>query len=270
MRLPELVPGTLIRRHKRFLAEVQLPDGTQVTAHCPNTGAMTGLTQPGSRVWLSRADKPGRKLAWTWELVETMAGVLVGIHTGRANALVAEAVQAGLIPALIGHTVLRSEVTLPGQGRLDLLLNGPDGRPCWVEVKNVTAAVAAGTGYFPDAASRRAARHMEALVQRVQAGERAAVIFCVQRPDVERVCPAAHIDPDFTRALMRAAAAGVEIYALGASVELDAIRLMRNLNVSLIDPHRSFLTPSERKGSRSKVGEGRTTTPRKQACSGFT
>ncbi len=233
MLLPELTPGLLIRRLKRFLAEVQLLDGSPVTAHCPNTGAMTGLTQPGSRVWLSRADNPRRKLGWTWELVETPAGVRVGIHTGRANALVAEALEAGLIPALAGHTLQRREVTLPGQGRLDLLLTGPDGRPCWVEVKNVTAAQAAGTGYFPDAVSRRAARHLQALVQRVQAGERAAVIFCVQRPDVARVCPAAHIDPDFTSALLQAAVAGVELYALGAWVGLEEVRLVRSLPVAL-------------------------------------
>jgi sugar fermentation stimulation protein A len=226
-----LTTGTLLRRYKRFLADVRLDSGQEVTAHCPNTGSMLGLNVPGNRVWLSPADNPGRKLAWTWEMVE-VDGIPVGIHTGRANGLVREALEKGLIPGLAGFTTCRAEAPLVGRSRTDLLLGFPQG-PCFVEVKSVTAAVEDGVGFFPDAVSDRAARHMRELAHAVAGGARAAVVFCVQRADVEEVRPADHIDPAFGMALRQAAAGGVELYALGAELSERGIRLERLLPVNL-------------------------------------
>jgi len=226
------VPGVLLRRYQRFLADVRLDSGETVTAHCPNTGSMLSLKDPGNRVWLSPACNPGRKLAWTWELVETVAGVTVGIHTGRANQLVAEALAAGMIPELAGYAGMRREARLGGRSRSDLLLQYPGGG-CHVEVKSVTAAVNEAIGFFPDAVSARALKHLRELGLRVEGGERAAVVFCVQREDVQAVRPADHIDPAFARALRQAARAGVEVYALGARVSPAEIRLVRRLPVLL-------------------------------------
>ena len=232
MKLPSLLEGRLIKRYQRFLADVELASGEVVTAHCPNTGSMLGLKDPGSRVWLSRADNPRRKLAFTWELVETMAGVQVGIHTGRANRLVEEALATGLLPKLAGYQALRRETRLGEASRTDLRLEWP-GQVCHVEVKSVTAAVADGIGFFPDAVSLRAHRHLLELGRRVAAGERAAVVFCVQRGDVAAVRPADHIDPGFGQILRGAAGLGVEVYALGARVSAAEIRLQQVLPVEL-------------------------------------
>jgi len=232
MDLPPLEPGRLIRRYQRFLADVALEGGDTVTAHCPNTGSMLGLNTPGQRVWLAPARGPGRKLAWTWELAETTNGVLVGIHTGRANALVREALEASRIPSLAGCQEIRSEPRLGEGSRADFLLRHQD-RNAWLEVKSVTAAVQAGVGFFPHAASERARRHLAELTRRRAAGDRAVVVFCAQRPDVRAVRPADHIDPAFGAALRQAAAEGVEIIALGASVSPRRISLERTLTVTL-------------------------------------
>jgi sugar fermentation stimulation protein A len=232
MQLPPLSRGILLRRYQRFLADVRLDTGDTVTAHCANTGSMLGLKAPGSRVWLSRSDNPKRKLAWTWELVEPAPGVLCGIHTGRANALVQEALAAGLLPELAGYRELRREAPLAEGSRSDLRLDYGHG-VCHVEVKSVTAAARDGIGFFPDAVSVRAVKHLRELAGRVGQGERAAVVFCVQRPDVTEVRPAAHIDPAFAAALARAAALGVELYALGARVSTEGIALEQRLAVDI-------------------------------------
>lgn len=233
MNLPPLVSGTLLRRYQRFLADIRLDSGETVTAHCANTGSMLGLNQPGSRAWLSHSDNPKRKLAWTWELVEPAPGVLCGIHTGRANALVQEALEAGLLPELAGYREVRREAPLGTGSRSDLRLDYGD-TVRHVEVKSVTAAGLGGIGWFPDAVSVRAAKHLRELAARVAEGERAAVVFCVQRPDVAAVRPAAHIDPAFAVALTQAAGRGVELYALGARVSPEAIALERRLAVHVI------------------------------------
>lgn len=232
MKLPTLLEGALLRRYQRFLADVRLASGETITAHCPNTGSMLGLKDEGNRVWLSRADNLKRKLAFTWELVEVAGGVQVGIHTGRANGLVAEALAAGMIPALAGYRELRRETRLAEGSRTDIRLEWP-GQVCHVEVKSVTAAVADGVGFFPDAVSIRAHKHLLELGRRVAAGERAAVVFCVQRGDVKAVRPADHIDPAFGRALREAAGWGVELYALRARVSPAEIRLQDLLAVDL-------------------------------------
>ena len=233
-----LIRGELIRRYKRFLADVILADGSETTVHCPNTGSMLGCQAPGSTVWLLPVDNPARKYPLGWELVEARAAVLVGINTGRSNALVAEALSRGLIPELEGFDRIRREVKVEGtRSRIDFLLEDhPEGPDCYLEVKNVTAAVEDGCGFFPDAVSVRATRHVEELAERVQRGQRGALCFCVQRADVERVRPADEIDPAYGRALRRAVESGVEVYALGASVTPEGVSLERQLPVDL-DPH---------------------------------
>lgn len=229
-----LATGTLLRRYQRFLADVRLDSGATVTAHCPNTGSMLGLKAPGNRVWLSAADNPARKLAWTWEMVtaDENPQVRVGIHTGRANGLVGEALDAGLIPELAGFARRRAEAPLGERSRTDWLLDYPAGQ-AYVEVKSVTAAVTDGVGRFPDAVSARASKHMGELAQVVARGARAAVVFCVQRADVHAVAPADAIDPVFGAALRAAAGQGVELYALGAELDDAGIRLVRPLPVWL-------------------------------------
>ena len=231
MRFPApLLEGRLLRRYQRFLADVDTPAGI-VTAHCPNTGAMQGCAEPGMRVWLSPASNPARKLAWTWELVEALPGVVVGMHTGRSNALVREAIEAGRVPELAGYTAIRPEVKYGAGSRIDLLLAAP-GRPdCYVEVKNVTAAVAGRVGYFPDAVTTRGTKHLREMSAMVAAGHRAVLVFCVQRGDVDCVRPADHIDPVYGRTLREALAAGVEVIALGATVTPEGIELERRLAV---------------------------------------
>lgn len=229
-----LSEGRLVRRYKRFLADVELADGSLVTAHCANTGSMLGCAQPGSRVWLSRSHDPKRKLAWTWELVE-VNGVPVGIHTGRSNALAREAIEAGLVPELAGYPRIRGEVAYGGEdgkrSRIDLLLEADDRPPCWVEVKNVSAAVSHGIALFPDAVTVRGQKHVLEMMDRVAAGDRAALLFCVQRNDVGEVRPADAIDPEYGRLLRRALAAGVEVYALAGAPSPEEIRLCRPLPV---------------------------------------
>ncbi|MEW5890110.1 MAG: DNA/RNA nuclease SfsA [Pseudomonadota bacterium] len=220
-----LIEGRLLRRYWRFLADVDLGGGTVVTAHCPNTGSMLGCARVGSRVWLSRHDSGTRKYPHTWELVEA-DGVLVGINTGRTNRLVEEAVAAGVIPELAGYRRLRREVRYGAEGsRIDLLLEDDGRAPCYVEIKNVTAAVHDGIALFPDAVSARGAKHLREMMAMVAQGHRAVLVFCVQRADALEVRPADAIDPEYGRALRRALAAGVEAVACRAEVTPEGIRV---------------------------------------------
>lgn len=220
MELPcPLVPGRLLRRYRRFLADVTLEDGTETTAHCPNTGAMFGCDRPGSRVWLSRSDNPRRKYPLTWELAEAPGGVLVGIHSARANRLVREALEAGVLEGLARPATLRPEVSIAAGGsgpsmRVDFSARFPDDdADCLIEVKSVTAADRPGYGFFPDAVSARAVRHLDALAELARAGRRSVLVYCVQRGDVHSLRAAREIDPAYAEALTRARAAGVEIRA---------------------------------------------------------
>ena len=230
-----LVRGTLIRRYKRFLADVVLEDGNETTVHCPNTGSMLGCQTPGSAVWLLPAGNPARKYPLGWELVEAEPGVLVGINTGRSNALVAEALEGAMIPELAAYDRVRREVKVPNtRSRIDFLLSGHPRQPdCFLEVKNVTAAVDGGTAFFPDAVSARAARHVNELAALVSMGGRGAMCFCVQRADVSRVRPADNIDPAYGKALRKAVAKGVEVYALRGDVSVSGVRLNRRIPVEL-------------------------------------
>lgn len=219
-----LMPGTLIARYKRFFADVRLDNGEVVTAHCPNTGSMLGCKEPGSRVWISPADNPNRKLRYTWELVEARPEVLVGIHTGRSNALVQEAIAAGRVSELAGYGEVRREVKFGRENsRIDLLLKGTGLPDCYVEVKNVTAAVSDRVALFPDAVSERGSKHLRELMHVVSTGQRAVIFFCVQRGDVDEVRPADEIDVQYGRTLREAMAAGVEALAYRAEVSPEGI-----------------------------------------------
>ena len=230
-----LVPGTLIRREKRFLAHVRLDDGAEVIAHTNNSGRMTGCQDPGSRVWLSPADRPGRKLKWTWEIVHVQPeDTAVGINTLMPNRLVEEGVRSGLIRELAGYGEIRREVRYGSENsRIDLLLDGGQGLPrAWVEVKNVTL-LRQGRALFPDAVTTRGRKHLRELATQVQAGDRGVLVFVVQREDAEQVAPADEIDPAYGVELRRVAEVGVELLAYQAEVSPLAISLVRSLPVVL-------------------------------------
>jgi sugar fermentation stimulation protein A len=227
-----LIEATLLRRYKRFLADVRLSDGEVITVHTANTGSMLGCAEPGSRVWLSRSTNTNRKYPYSWEITETAAGVLVGINTALPNLLVREAIEAGVIGELQGYGSLRGEVPFGTErSRIDWLLQDDGAKAdCYVEVKNVTAAVA-GTAIFPDAVSARGAKHLRELMGVVAAGQRGVLCFCVQHGDVTVVRPADEIDPVYGETLRRAQHGGVEIIAYQAAVSTFGIVLQRSLPV---------------------------------------
>ena len=226
-----LVPGTLIKRYQRFLADVELDDGSIVTAHTPNTGSMLGCREPGSRVWLSNSDNPKRKYTLSWELVEAEPGVLVGINTGLPNKLVREAIQDGTIKELQGYDAIRQEIRYGAENsRIDLLLEGAGKPDCYVEIKNVTLA-REGIGYFPDAVSGRGSKHLRELAEVAAEGKRAVICFCVQRKDVFEVRPADSIDGIYGATLRQAIGAGVQAIAWRADVSADEIRIDTKLPV---------------------------------------
>lgn len=231
-----LLEGRLLRRYKRFLADVELANGEVITAHTANTGAMTGCSAPGSRVWLSRSDNPKRKHPHSWEIVEVAPGVLCGINTLLSNHLVSEAIVAGWVPALSGYDTVRREVRYGQEGsRIDLLLEAesPVSRPpCYVEVKNVTLAEQ-GAALFPDAVTARGTKHLRELMSVVDAGARAVIFYCVQRNDCQEFRPADVIDAEYGRTLRQALAYGVEALAYEAEVEPAGIRLVKELPVCI-------------------------------------
>ena len=233
----ELIPATLIRRYKRFLADVQLADGSVITAHVANPGAMTGLQAEGARVWLSKSPSLARKLPYSWELVEADFGgglELTGVNTMHPNPIVAEALAAGVIPDLMGYATIRREVKygriINGKGsRIDFLLEDPARPPCYVEVKNVHLMRRAGIAEFPDSVTARGAKHLEELGDQVAAGHRAVMVYLVQRGDADRFGLAADIDAAYARAFERAMARGVEAVAYACRVTAEEIAVERRL-----------------------------------------
>ena len=227
---PRLVPGHLIKRYKRFLADVRLSDGTEITAHCMNPGSMKGLVAEGSPVWLTPHDDPKRKLQWTWQ-VATEGGAAVGVNTNLPNGLVAAAVAADAIPELRGYTAHRREVRYGAEkSRIDLLAEGhpDDPRPCYIEIKSVTLAVD-GVAMFPDAVTARGLKHLRELERVIADGGRAVMFYLVQRSDCSRFTPAAHIDPAYAEGVAHAKAAGVEVICWSAEVTAQGVRLDRPL-----------------------------------------
>lgn len=223
-----LVRGTLLRRYKRFLADVHLPDGQVVTAHCPNSGSMLTVDTPGADVWLSLATSLRRKLPYTWELIR-IGGEIVGINTGRPNALVAEAIAAAAIPELIGYESIRREVRYGCNSRIDLLLEA-SGRPkCWVEVKNVTMSRRPEHRVveFPDCVTERGVKHLNELAKAAAAGHRAVMLFLAQRGDADTFVIADDLHPAYATGLERAVGAGVEALFYRCDVGVEEIRLGR-------------------------------------------
>lgn len=236
MKLPLEVPvrGKLIRRYKRFLADIETETGETLTVHCPNPGAMTGTNRPGSRVRCSVSDNPKRKLPHTLEMIR-VGRIWVGIQPLRANQLVKRALDQHALPNISGYSTFRPEVTTPVGSRLDFLLQGDPKQGAhniWLEVKSVTLAEST-TARFPDAVTERGRRHLEVLTQLHEQGDRAVLLFVVQRGDCARVEPADAIDPAYGKALRASAAAGVEIMAIGTRVSTRDIRLEKALPVVL-------------------------------------
>ncbi|GHB32949.1 sugar fermentation stimulation protein [Pseudovibrio japonicus] len=226
-----LVTGQLIKRYKRFLADVTLDDGgTEVTAHCANSGSMMGLKEPGIKVWLTPNDDPKRKLKYSWEMLE-IDGAMVGINTSRPNGLVEEAIEAGRIPELTGYDKLRREVKYGKNSRIDILLEGEDDKRTYVEVKNVTLAREDGVAEFPDAVTARGAKHLDELSDMVREGHRAAMVFLIQRDDCDALVLARDIDPKYGEAFDAAVKAGVEVYAIGCRLTADEIIADRAIKV---------------------------------------
>lgn len=228
-----LIPATLLRRYKRFLADVELADGSVETAHVANPGAMTGLQAPGARVWLSKSSDAKRKLPLSWELVEADFGggmEAVGVNTGRTNAIVAEALAAGDVPELAGYDVARREVSY-GEGlfgkrsRIDFLLEHPGRPPCYLEVKSVTLMRRQGLAEFPDSVTARGARHLEELAAITASGARAVMLFVIQIGSSTALSLARDIDPAYGRAFDLAHAAGVEMLAYNCRIDPGGIEL---------------------------------------------
>lgn len=227
-----LIHGTLIRRYKRFLADVRLDDGQEVTTHVANSGAMTGTSTPGMEVWLTPANKPGRKLPWNWELV-VVEGELVGVNTAHPNSIAAEAIAAGAIPQLTGYSSLRREVPYGRNSRIDLLLEAPDRPTCFVEVKNVHLR-RGEWAEFPDAVTIRGTKHLRELRDMVAGGKRAVMLYLVQRNDCIGFRPAADIDPTYAAALADAMRDGVEAICYTCKISLMDITIGEALPLALV------------------------------------
>jgi sugar fermentation stimulation protein A len=227
-----LQPARLIRRYKRFLADVELESGAQVTAHCANPGSMMGLKEPGLTCWVAPNDNPKRKLKYTLELVEA-DGALVAINTQNPNRIAEDAIRAGRIAPLAGYGAVRREVKYGANSRIDLLLEDEARPHAWVEVKNCHLMRTQGLAEFPDSVTTRGAKHLGELSNRVAAGDRAVQLFIVQRTDCNRLSPARDLDPAYARALDAAAAAGVEILAYACSIDLHGVELAGPMEVVL-------------------------------------
>ncbi len=216
MQDPSLVQGKLVRRYKRFLADVMMDDGEIITVHCPNTGSMKNCVEEGAQVWLSRSENPTRKYPLTWEYMKTSRGHYIGVNPQRANGLVRSAIEAGRVLEVHGYPEVKNEVCYGDENsRIDIFLSGHSGQAeCYLEVKSVTLLenpVSHGVGYFPDSVSVRGTRHLRELKRVAIQGHRAILFFCVQHSGIQQVAPAAHIDPLYADTLIEAVEAGVEV-----------------------------------------------------------
>ena len=228
-----LIPATLLRRYKRFLADCTLADGTEVTAHCANPGSMLGLAAPGTRVWLEPNDDPKKKLKYGWRLVDHGDGQFTGVDTALPNRMLKAALTERLIPDFAAYPDLRAEVKYGEKSRVDFLLTGQGLPPLWLEVKSVTLSRAPGVAEFPDSVTQRGARHMDELASMARQGDRAVLFYLVQRTDAQEVRLAADIDPTYARAVTAAVAAGVEVIAYDTRLSPQSVTLGRRLPVVL-------------------------------------
>lgn len=229
------IEGRLIKRYKRFIVDVELPNGQVISAHTGNTGAMLGCSDPGSRVWLYDTENPKRKYRYSWDLVEDLSGNLIGIHTTRANKLVHEAIGSGVITELQGYDDIKPEVKYKNSHtRFDFLLTKKDqSQSCFVEVKSVTAKRDLNTAIFPDAKSERAKKHLATLLDAVEQGHRAVIFFCIQRSDANVFEPADEIDPEYGEMLRSVSALGVETLAYKVAISPKEIYLCDTIQVKI-------------------------------------
>jgi len=226
-----LVPARLIRRYKRFLADMLLADGTEITAHCANPGSMMGLKDPGINCWLEPNDDPKKKLKYGWRLVEHDGGHFTGVDTALPNRMLRERLIARRVPELADYTLVHPEVKYGEKSRIDFLLTG-DGMPdAYVEVKSVTLSRQTGLAEFPDSVTTRGARHMDELASMAAQGHRAMVFFLVQRTDCAQVSLAGDIDPNYAQSFAKARAAGVEVIAYDCAITPEGVVLRNRLPV---------------------------------------
>ena len=228
---PKLVSATLLKRYKRFLADVKLETGETVTVHCPNTGSMAGCCEAGRKVYLSVHDNPKRKYKYTWELI-AMPTSLVGVNTMVPNRLVAKSIEQRLISEVAQYRNVTREVKIGEHSRIDLLLTGSSGERCYVEIKNCTL-VNEGVAQFPDAVTTRGLRHIIELEKFVEAGHRCIMFYFIQRMDARVFRPADHIDPNYGGRLRQAAAKGVEVIAYDVRISLHGIELNHKIPCEL-------------------------------------
>ncbi|MDH4560396.1 DNA/RNA nuclease SfsA [Pseudomonas sp. BN411] len=231
---PALEEGRLLKRYKRFLADIETASGELLTIHCPNTGSMLNCMSEGCRVWFSRSDDPKRKLPGTWEIVETPQGRLACVNTARANALVEEALRAGVIVELAGFDNLKREVAYGLENsRADFRLDFASGS-AFIEVKSVTLGFdGTPVAAFPDAVTQRGSKHLRELAALARDGVRAVQLYCVNLSGIDAVRPAEEIDPAYAAALREAVAAGVEVLAYGVELTPETVRVSRRLDVRL-------------------------------------
>lgn len=228
-----LKPATLIKRYKRFLADVMLEDGTETTIHVANTGAMTGCAEAGDTVWYSTSSNPKRKYPFSWELCEKSNGDIICVNTIRANQLVEEAITNNVIQELTGYTSLKREVKYGNENsKIDFLLSNRDGPDAFVEVKSVTL-LENDQGYFPDAVTTRGQKHLRELIEIANSGQRAVLLFAILHAGIDSVKPAKHVDKKYTELLHLAEKSGVEILAYKASISPNSIKLTDYSNVLL-------------------------------------
>jgi sugar fermentation stimulation protein A len=228
---PDLVCGTLIKRYKRFMADVELTSGETVTAHCPNSGSMKGCSEPGRAVYLSKSDNPKRRLIYTWEMID-MQTSLVGVNTSIPNRLVAHSIMLSRVAPLAGYDKLLREVRCGTSSRIDLLLERYDGDRCFIEVKSCTL-VEKRVAYFPDAVTARGRKHLVELQHRIREGDRSVIFFLVQRMDAQLFKPADHMDAKYGEELRKAIAAGVEILVYDVDIDTTGIALRNRLSWEL-------------------------------------
>ena len=226
-----LVKGTLVRRYKRFMADIVLETGEKITAHCANSGSMLGVTDEGAEVWVSLADNPKRKLKYTWELIR-VGDSLVGINTSLPNKLAQESIENGVVEELQGYANLRREVKYGKQSRIDILLEDPVRPDCYVEVKNVTLR-RNKLAEFPDAVTARGTKHLGELANQVAAGDRGVMYYITQREDCDTFTVARDIDPAYAAALEKAMAAGVEVICYSCKLTPEGIQVISPLSLEI-------------------------------------